>query len=305
MFWQIAALLAAACLALTVWTIGGGALIARLSVFPPRLPFLFTPQSIHAGFEEVSFPSRDGTCLAGWWIPADKPVGLIILCHGMGGSRQDMLPWAELFWKQRYSLLMFDFRAMGKSGGKKSTVGYREVEDLLGALDYLHQIPLAQELAAGVFGFSMGGAVAIRTAAVDSRIKAVAVCGAFASLHRAIYHRCRHHFGMFEKPARLTLQWAGKHFGWFETEPQDVCPEESAAQLKAPLLLLQGALDPVVPPTEGARLLHAAPASLANLHVMPHTAHGRPHPLDREEAERKLLDFYACHLQENYKAGSV
>ncbi|MFO0945737.1 MAG: hypothetical protein U1D30_07310 [Planctomycetota bacterium] len=37
-------------------------------------------------FEEVSFPSEDGTPLVGWYVPCKSPRAVLLYCHGSGGN---------------------------------------------------------------------------------------------------------------------------------------------------------------------------------------------------------------------------
>ena len=131
MIWAAIAFLILAILA------AGAVSIAWFSIHPPRLAIRKTPASFGAAFEEIEFLSRDGTRLSGWWVPAENPRAVLILCHGMASNRQQMLPWAEWLWKDGFSLLLFDFRAMGKSEGRYCTMGLNEPEDILGAVDYV------------------------------------------------------------------------------------------------------------------------------------------------------------------------
>ena len=48
-----------------------------------------------------------------------------------------MLYHASAMAVYNYGVLMFDLRAHGSSDGDTSTAGWREVNDLLGAVDYL------------------------------------------------------------------------------------------------------------------------------------------------------------------------
>lgn len=67
--------------------------------------------------------------------------------------------------------------------GQQVSIGYHERLDLLGAVDYLKSRGINR---VGVLGFSMGGAVAISTAAQSEDIRAVVSDGSFARLGNAI-----------------------------------------------------------------------------------------------------------------------
>ncbi|MDZ4279144.1 MAG: acetylxylan esterase, partial [Dehalococcoidia bacterium] len=87
--------------------------------------------------EEIDFPSRDGTRLSGWFIPASRagPAPGVVLSHGWARSRAELLPHANFLHRAGYAVLAFDYRHRGKSDGDAVTLGVRERGDLRGALD--------------------------------------------------------------------------------------------------------------------------------------------------------------------------
>ena len=73
---------------------------------------------------------------------------------------------------RRFSVLLFDLRARGESGGNRSSKGDREQWDLLGAIDYVEARGIPVEHI-GLLGFSLGAGVAILAAAQEPRIPAI------------------------------------------------------------------------------------------------------------------------------------
>jgi uncharacterized protein len=279
------------------WLIAGSCAIVHIATFPPRRRVKRTPAEFNAPFENVRFPSRGGVELSGWYIPArQKAQGTIILCHGMSANRMEMLPWAVPLWDNDFALLMFDFRRLGESGGDRCTAGLFEPEDLQGAVDYVKSRPDIADLPLGVFGFSMGGATAIMTAADDPRIQAVATHGAFATLEGAITQRCRHHFGPFAPLAERIMMAYGRRRWWFVVNPEVVMPVNAVPRLMPrPLLLLHGERDPIIPRAH-AHDLYAASSGSASLHMLPRSRHKRINRKFRSEAHARVVNFFCDHL---------
>ena len=76
--------------------------------------------------EEISFNSRDGTRLAGWFIlprDASRPAPGVVLSHGWARSRCELLPHADFLHRAGYAVLMFDYRNRGLSEGESITMG--------------------------------------------------------------------------------------------------------------------------------------------------------------------------------------
>jgi len=245
--------------------------------------------------EEVVFASRDGVRLSGWFIPARNAVGGVILCHGFPSNRAEMLPVARLLAAAGMHLLLFDFRALGRSEGNLCTIGFHEVRDLLGAVDYMTKRPEMAGLNVGVFGNSMGGAVAIMAAAEDARIQAVGTHGAYATLERAIAQRCRMALGPLGPAVHKQAVWWGRRL-WMDRHPRDVSPADLIARLAPrPVLLLHGSHDRTIR-TEDARTLYESASGPKELILLPRSWHIWVHSLDRPTYEESILRFFTESL---------
>lgn len=135
-----------------------------------------TPKKAGMDAEIVEFKSRDGLNLFGWFVPGKKKAA-VILVHGFGSRGISMIYHASAFLDHGYSVLMFDLRAHGSSEGDTCTLSSTEVNDLLGAVDFLKSRTDVNPDRIGVFGVSMGGSVAIQGAAECEDIRVVAVEG--------------------------------------------------------------------------------------------------------------------------------
>ena len=93
-----------------------------------------SPAEYGLAFEEVEFPATDGLLLRGWWIPAPGSDRAVIFLHGQGGSMDPDVQYVPALQQAGLSVLMFDFRAHGRSEGRVSTIGYLERQDAWGAL---------------------------------------------------------------------------------------------------------------------------------------------------------------------------
>lgn len=155
------------------------AYIARMFIRPPRQRLWATPDDLGMPFEDVQFPARDGLRLSGWFIPArlddgQQPKATILLVHGwpwnrLGTSAENILTdlpgsapvqlihLALALHCRGYQLLMFDLRNHGLSAASAPvTFGWREADDLLGALDYITGRNDVDAERVGVVGFSIG-----------------------------------------------------------------------------------------------------------------------------------------------------
>ena len=132
-----------------------------VTVRPPKLHSKITPQDLGVEFEAISFETDDNISLSGWFIPTTtENAKTIILLHGYPADKGNILP-SLLFLNEQYNLLLFDFRYLGESEGSYSTIGAKETKDLQAAISYLNTRGINQ---VGIWGFSMGGAVALMAA---------------------------------------------------------------------------------------------------------------------------------------------
>src|SRR5882757_2233844 len=60
--------------------------------------------------------TSDGVTLRGWFAPGSGRAA-IVLVHGSGGNRADVLPELEILAKAGFSLLAFDWPGQGESSG--------------------------------------------------------------------------------------------------------------------------------------------------------------------------------------------
>src|SRR5512141_2874574 len=68
-----------------------------------------TPADRGLSYEDVSLLTHDGLTLRGWYVPSHN-VAAIILLHGYGGNRLEMLDRAALLARHGYGVLLYDER---------------------------------------------------------------------------------------------------------------------------------------------------------------------------------------------------
>ena len=131
-------------------------------LFFPEKEIRQTPKDIGLEYEEVSLTTKDGVFITGWYIPAKDEKGVLLFCHGNAGNLSDRLDSIRIFHDLGLSVLIFDYRAYGRSGGTISEKGtYLDAE---AAWDYLIRIKHKSSRDIIIFGRSLGGAVAAETA---------------------------------------------------------------------------------------------------------------------------------------------
>ena len=246
------------------------------AVFPNKLVSSITPADLGLAYEAVAFTTEDGIELKGWFIPRQDQgqsrqdstgTNTIILLHGYPADKGDVLPtFAGL--ADEYRLFLFDFRGLGESEGRSTTVGAREVNDLRAALRFLETRGVG---AVGVWGFSMGAAVALMTAPDAPAIKAVVADSSYARL--ALMAPELYRIPLLKHPlGLLTGLWAKLVLN---VNIEDAAPEQDAARLEIPVLLIHSTNDAAIPFSHALRIKEALRRNpRAEFWFEPDRAHG-------------------------------
>ncbi len=110
----------------------------------------------------------------GWFFPGLKTAPTIILCHGYQSQRGELLTLVSALQDNQYNVFLFDFAGHGSSPGL-STFGYREVEELHGAIAAVARRSDVDRTRFGLWGANLGAYAVVGVAAVDSRVGAFVV----------------------------------------------------------------------------------------------------------------------------------
>lgn len=184
--------------------------------------------------------------VAAWYLPGTRRAAVIV-AHGYGAVREDMMPEIRILQECGIGVLAFDWPGQGESTGRM-LYGAPEIGAVRAAVDYIARRPDVDPARIGAYGFSMGGYLLAQSAASDPRIAALAVGATMPSLQW---------YTNYEYAAQGRLaQWAARVAGRLRgsvDEPESL--EERMKTFKRPLLVVAGERDAVVP-AWAARRLH-------------------------------------------------
>jgi pimeloyl-ACP methyl ester carboxylesterase len=257
------------------WFLAGVATVRQFR-FPDRENAGLTPASFHLVSEDVSFRSKDGTPLDGWWVPASPAKGSVVMVHGLNRSRVEMIRRAPFAHEAGWSVLLFDLRHHGASGGRATTFGAHEKEDVEAAAE------LARSRTPGpvvLWGVSLGGASVVLAAADDPTIAGVICDSSYRSLDDTVRHHVqlargwRWWLGLVPPwpVADEVLFWMGRRGGF---DPSAIDVRAAAARLAGrPALFVANSEDPRMP-KDIAFDLKAAAGNDAEVLIVPGKSHG-------------------------------
>lgn len=192
-------------------------------------------------------------------------------------------------------MLAFEYYGHGSVIGVPVTLGYREVQDFLGAVAYAKQRDPWTHI--GAIGYSMGAAVTIMGAARTQDVEAIIADSAFASNWRTVelaVHRA------FRRTAPLpgflltllycttdAVLWWRAGYRFYQVQPS----RDRAKIAPRPILLIHGTSDTVVSPDDATRLYEAA-RSPKLLWFIEGAEHIRGYLVDRQTYLTRILAFF-------------
>jgi fermentation-respiration switch protein FrsA (DUF1100 family) len=156
----------------------------RLFYFPSR-DQPYTPEKYGVKYEDVNFKSADGTELHGWFLPCKEGVkkakATIVFSHGNAGSIAYHYGFIDWLMPAGYNVLLYDYRAFGKSKGTLSRKGI--IEDVTAAFKYVASRKDVDPTKLVSFSHSLGGAKSVVALAMQpiKGLRAVITDGTFAS----------------------------------------------------------------------------------------------------------------------------
>ena len=207
-----------------------------------------------------------------------EPAAHVLLCHGNAGNVGDRVRHAELLCAAGLDVLLFDYRGYGRSTGRPSEAGtYRDARAARAAL--LERPGVDPERVA-YLGESLGGGVALALA-LEHPPAALVLMSAFTGVR----DMARRHYAVV--PPGLV---------------PDAYPSlRLIAGLDAPVLVIHGDRDEIVPLLHGEELFEAAPEP-KRLHVIRGVGHNDLVTLAGEEWAGAVADFVACGRSRRWRA---
>lgn len=210
--------------------------------FPSRETFV-TP----LGVEDVWFTTPDGVRLHGWFMPATnagkgKRRATVLHCHGNAGNIESHVEFSRFLVDAGVHVFLFDYRGYGRSDPARRLSRERLVTDALAAWDAMAARADVDAERSGVYGVSLGGAIAAAVAAERPGVRAVGLVSAFAS---------------FPSVAADHVPLLGPVL-----IPRGRATAESVRALGTrPLLIVHGGADDIVRPHHAERIAAAARAA--------------------------------------------
>jgi uncharacterized protein len=260
--------IAAAVLSITTLVGGCREAIERSLIYYPVRNLVGDPSRVGLSFRDVVFEADDGVRLHGWLVPGRVDT-VLLWCHGNAGNISHRLENIRLFADELgVGVFIFDYRGYGRSEGAPTEAGLiADAHAARGAL--LREGTPSHRIV--YFGRSLGAAVAINLALEHPPV-ALVLESPFSSVAAM---------------ANRTLPGAGY---LMRTQWDSLA---KIPQVRAPLLILHGDADEVVPFAHG-RELFAAASPPKSFHAIRNARHNDTYLAGKDywEAWRRFLSVH-------------
>jgi hypothetical protein len=141
--------------------------IQRSKMYEPSAAMQTTPDRLGMKYEHFTIPSGAGAArgeLDSWWIPAEQAdAPTLLYLHGNKDNISHLIGHTQRLHEAGYNLLLADYRGYGKSTGGAPDEN-KLYEDAEAAWNYLLQQRHLDPKRIFIYGYSLGGAVAIELA---------------------------------------------------------------------------------------------------------------------------------------------
>lgn len=188
------------------------------------------------GAEDVAFETADGLRLGGWFRQGPPGSTTVVVMNGNAGDRSHRAPLAAALAREGFGVLLFDYRGYAGNPGTPSERGL--LADARAAVDHVASRSDVDPARIAYYGESLGAAVAVALSA-ERPPAALILRSPFTSL---------------EDMAKL-------HYPWLPVGPLLVERYDSIGRIpavRAPLLVIAGTADGIVPPSHSRRLYETA-----------------------------------------------
>jgi len=252
-----------------------------------------SPSEFDLAYEEVAFTTEDNIPLCGYWIACQDSDRAVIILHGFSGSLDPDMRYVPHLHKAGFNVLMFDFRAHGRSGGRVTSLGALETRDVRAAVKWV--LDKGRDRV-GLLGFSMGGRAALLAAPSIPGVNAILSDGAPPRLVNSVTQnlvlRNRSHAFSWLL-ARMMLLGASilTTTNLFRTDPLFAAKHLTAI----PVLFFHGEKDRYATMPEMRRMVEDA-GPRAQLWSVPEARHRDIEKTRPEEYLQKMISFFSENL---------
>lgn len=244
---------------------GGAFAFQRKLIYLPSGGHPPSAADVLPGGRDVTLTTDDGLRLRAWYFPVPDAEATVLVAPGNAGNRSARVPLARALTGNGLSVLLLDYRGYGGNPGKPTEEGLRL--DARAAWRFLVHESGVSSRHLVYFGESLGAAV-VSELAVEHPPKALVLRSPFTDLAAV----ARRHYPFL--PVRWLL---------LDTFPV----VEYVSRVRAPVTVVYGTADSIVPAEQSAAVAEAAGADVVEI---PGADHNDPALLDGHRLLQAIVE---------------
>jgi len=261
---------------LRTWRLMTGKKLARSPIqYYPNIPY-----------DTVILTTVNGEKLEAWYIKADSAKGTVILFHGLGSNKGNVLGEALEFNSFGYNTMLIDIRAHGNSGGIVNSIGYNESEEVKLAYDHVSK---KGEKNIVLWGMSLGAVIITKAIGqYDLRPKKIILEMPFDRLQDHLRARARISGFPGEPFGFFVTFWAGLEQGYWGYGHKT---SRYVKSINCPVLLQWGTNDDYVMKEEIERIFASIGSPKKKLEIYDGARHSPLIASDQLQWDKAVTEF--------------
>ena len=265
------------------------------------------PQRTSSEISMESFPGRPDAVeftvpgigpRHGWFFPGLRGAPTIVLCHGYGSSRGELLTLVSALQDHQYNAFVFDFAAHGGNAGI-TTFGYREADEVRAVVDLIAARNDVDPGQVGLWGYNLGAYAALREAEYDHRVRAIILDSVYDLPEQMVKIGVERTglggFPLMARSAELSFNWLNYKY---RTNPP--LSQKLSALAGVPKLFIEAADDPELAAIT-RQMFQSAPEPKDQA-VIPHGNYVGLNDADKREYENRVVSYFLLKMPATGKA---
>jgi hypothetical protein len=248
-----------------------------------RSPIQYYP---NIPYDTVLLTTANGEKLEAWYMKADSARGTVILFHGLGSNKGNVLGEAFKFNSFGYNTLLVDMRAHGNSEGIVTSIGYKESEEVKLAYDHVSQ---KGEKNIVLWGMSLGAVIISKAIwQYDLNPQKIILEMPFDRMQDHMRARARISGFPGEPFGFFVTFWTGLEQGYWGYGHKT---SRYVKSINCPVLLQWGTSDDYVMKEEIERIFASISSPKKKLEIYAGAGHGPLVAGNRPQWDKSVMDF--------------
>ncbi|ATH92268.1 hypothetical protein ACH95_13160 [Bacillus glycinifermentans] len=251
--------------------------------------------------EEITLSSPFGYEIKGYYVHPHKTKHTVIICHGVTMNLLNSVKYMNLFLELGWNAVIYDHRRHGMSGGKTTSYGYYEKEDLKTVVNWLRKRN-GDEAVIGIHGESMGAVTTLLYAGMtDDRADFYVADCPFATFEDQLIYRLKEDFrlpGFILPLADVFLKFRDGY------RIKDVSPMAVIDRVEKPVLFIHSKDDDYIP-AQSSEMLYEKKRGKKKLYIAEKGAHAMSYSQNRDDYKQAVREFLQEAAPDAHKKGEL